>query len=830
MFRQQGLAQARAITGQSLQDDDRIQEYNHMEHLNYLKNLSAATDKLYKKDQDEEDAQLEQSGVIDALSAYGVYGAHQAHLEMADKVSKYLDQLKEQGKTAEDLKAAFAEQGGVGSTIKKAFVSSVAKAKEKINKKMTEHYEDVKDFGHEIGEDVQGVAAQGVTAATEAAQSAKDTAEIFGRQAAEAATTAAQQATSAATSAAQEATASATAAASEAAASVSEAAHQATEKAATSVSEAEKAAREKIRQMPESAFEVDLEDDTGEVTHAPNPFDDLEKEPEIDKFADIEEPPVEGATELKEVSTPGPRPETPAQETTAGPGRPEETFVGDEVDREARDFEQTTREATEDVRSKFAEQMFGSGIKQTKSTHYTDENQAFYTRGDDAVRDYMDSSESIESMENHIANHSAKYGDSFNFRRKFDEGTRLVRDEFWPKGEAAPDLLPNEKVSHAGNVDEGQVNMTQGSREGETAAVGESLPSRRPPPRKSKIPQPFEGESTEPTFSVDQDVEQPSRRPPPRKKKGLLQLEDDETAYLPDPEPEPDKINVGDVAEDPHKDPDFSSSNLKGYLDEEDVEDEPKPTSEPQPQQPPPVEEPEPTEEQTQQARSRRASFIEESEATAGPEPRVEKPSTSPSVEVPDEPPAEHSAGPSAQDLREGLGEAFKSEAEKTAEKTASVFGTAGEVAGKVAAKFGDIMNVGMNVAFAGQATYEEGKDIFSKHSHLEGDGGWEKAGNLIAMVGDDVALGGSLARYAGPEGAIIGTGAELAGGAIALVGGGLDAIGEYVEGEKKKKTAPEEAKKAMPEAPPVQTTAIQNTQGSGGIANVSQSALKRLN
>ncbi len=272
----------------------------------------------------------------------------------------------------------------------------------------------------------------------------------------------------------------------------------------------------------------------------------------------------------------------------------------------------------------------------------------------------------------------------------------------------------------------------------------------------------------------------------------------------------------------------FSSSNFKGYLDEEDVESEPTPTSEPQPQQPPPVEEPEPTE-PTQEARSRRASFIEESESTAGPEPRVEQPS-SPSVEPPTEPPTEHSSGPSVQDLREGLGEAFKSEAERTAEKTGSVFGTAGKVAGKVAAKFGDIMGVGINVAFAGQSTYEEGKDIFSKHSHLEGDGGWEKAGNLVSMVGDDVALAGSLARYGGPEGAIIGTGAELVGGAVALVGGGLDAIGEYVEGEKKKKTAPEEAKASMPEAPPIHSTAIQNTQGSGGIANVSVSALKQLN
>jgi hypothetical protein len=33
-----------------------------------------------------------------------------------------------------------------------------------------------------------------------------------------------------------------------------------------------------------------------------------------------------------------------------------------------------------------------------------------------------------------------------------------------------------------------------------------------------------------------------------------------------------------------------------------------------------------------------------------------------------------------------------------------------------------------------------------------------------------------------------------------------------------------------MPEAPPVHSTAVQNTQGSGGIANVSVSALKQLN
>lgn len=802
MFRQQGLAQARSITGQSLQDDDEIQQYNHMEHLNYLKNLSDATDKVTKKDQDEEDSELEQSGVVETLSAYGVYAARNTQLEMQDKVSKYLDELKKQGKSAEDLRMAFEEQGGVGATIKKAFVNSVAQAKEKINKKMTEHYDDVREFGHEIGEDVQGVAAQGVSAASETAQSVQGTAEIFGRQAAESVSQATDQV--------RESVPSPPAPATQPAAEpqLSSAAEQ---------TEKEKL-NERINQTYQGDFEVDL-DETGEIKSVANPFGSVGLEPEVDKFADVGEPESIGV-ELKQgvnVGTPRPPPETPP--TTSGPTAEPVVQEGDEVDREARDFAQTQQEATESVRSKFADKMFGTDIKQTRSTHYTDENQAFYTRGDDAVNDYMMSEEGIESMEQHIAEYTNQFGDSFNFRRKFDEGTRLVRDEFWPKGEAAPDLLPGERVSHGGNVSEGNINITEGEFAGQSGPVGEGVP-RRPPPRKSKIPQPFADESTEPTFKVDQDVEVPT------KPTTQLQLEDDATAYLPDPTPETTPVKIGDVAEDPHKNPDFSSSNLRDILGDEDVESEP--TREPQPQQPPPVEEPEPTEEQTQQARSRRASFIEESESTAGPEPRVQP--SSPSVEPPTEPPAEHSSGSSAQDLREGLGEAFKSEAERTAEKTGSVFGTAGKVAGKVAAKFGDIMGVGINVAFAGQSTYEEGKDIFSKHSHLEGDDGWEKAGNLVSMVGDDVALAGSLARYGGPEGAIIGTGAELVGGAVALVGGGLDAIGQYVEGEKKKKTAPEEAKASMPEAPPVHSTAVQNTQGSGGIANVSVSALKQLN
>ena len=193
-------------------------------------------------------------------------------------------------------------------------------------------------------------------------------------------------------------------------------------------------------------------------------------------------------------------------------------------------------------------------------------------------------------------------------------------------------------------------------------------------------------------------------------------------------------------------------------------------------------------------------------------------------------PASEHSSGTSAEDLRNGLKDAFKSDADKAAEKTGAVFGKVGQVAGKVAAKFGDALGVGANIAGAGYATEQEAKDVFGKHSHLEGDGNWEKAGNLVSMVGDDTALLGSLARFGGPEGAIIGTGAELVGGAIGLVGSGLDAIGEYFQGEKKTATASAVAKKAMPESAPVQTVAIQNTQGSGGIANVSQSALKQLN
>lgn len=804
MFRQQGLAQARAITGQSIQDDDEIQEYNHMEHLNYLKNLSIATDKLTKQDEGDEDTALEKDGAGDLFSAYGVYSARNTGLDMQDKVSKYLDDIKKQGKTAEDLKAAFAEQGGIGSTIKKAFANSVAATKEQISKKMASTYEGAEAFGNEVGEDVQSVAAEGVSAAREAAQSAQGSAEIFGRQAESSARTAAREAATAATSAA-------TGAATSAASAASEAAPRAGQTGFVDFGNDEiNAAANRLNVTGGVGGEriVNPED---LAPRASGPFENLVgTEPEVDKFADVGEPPVKGATELKQgvnvinPSTGRARPPTDVS-PSLNPDIGAEGVDEDEVDREARDFDQTIQEATEAPQSNFADKLSGADIKNENSTHYPD--QAFYQRGEIAASDYMTSDKSIGSMEQHINEHTTKLnGDSFNFRRKYDANTRVVSDEFWPKGQAAPDLLPGQSVAHAGNVSDGNINMTEGTREGLSGPVGEGVP---------KIPQPFEGESTEPTFNVDQPVSQPTNQ---------LQLQD--APDLPDPEPEGDQINVGDVAEDPHSNPDFSGSNLQDILGDEDV-DESAPAA-PQPASPPAADATEPTEEQTQQARSRRASFIEQGDADAPPEPRVEQPSVEPEVNV--EPPVEPSAGSSAQNLRDGLADAFKTDAEKTAEKTASVFGTAGKVAGKVAAKFGDALGVGANIAGAGYATYEEGKDVFGKHSHLEGDGGWEKAGNLVSMIGDDAALAGSVARFAGPEGAIIGTGLELAGGAVALVGGGLDAIGEYFQGKKKTATAAAVAKKAMPEAPPVQTTAIQNTQGSGGIANVSQSALKNLN
>ena len=53
---------------------------------------------------------------------------------MQNKVGKYLDDLKSKGKSADDLRKAFEEQGGVGSTIKKAFVNTLASAREATDK------------------------------------------------------------------------------------------------------------------------------------------------------------------------------------------------------------------------------------------------------------------------------------------------------------------------------------------------------------------------------------------------------------------------------------------------------------------------------------------------------------------------------------------------------------------------------------------------------------------------------------------------------------------------------------------------------------------------
>ncbi len=231
-------------------------------------------------------------------------------------------------------------------------------------------------------------------------------------------------------------------------------------------------------------------------------------------------------------------------------------------------------------------------------------------------------------------------------------------------------------------------------------------------------------------------------------------------------------------------------------------------------QAPAPVEEPVEEAPDPVEQQARRSAFLEESSSVAGPEPRIEPPAR----EV-----------PSTASLVSGLGDAFKSDAEKTAEKATGVYGRAAKVAGKVVSKFGEVAGVGLNAAFAVQSTYEEGKDIFSKHPHLEGDNGWQKAGNLVSMIGDDAAFAGSIARYAGPEGAIIGTGLELAGGAVALVGGGLDAIGDFFEGEKKKKAAPAQAKASVQQPAQIAPSAIQNVAG-GGIQNVSASALKQLN
>jgi len=635
MFRQQGLAQARAITGQTLQDDDSIQEYNHMEHLNYLKNLSIATDKITKKDKGDEDTSLEESGGSAVLSAYGVYGARNTQLDMQNKVGKYLDDLKSKGKSAEDLRDAFAEQGGVGSTIKKAFVNTLASAREatdKIGKNMTSTYKNATEVGQDIGEEVQSIGADGVATASDTLQSATQSAQ----------------------------------------ATLSDTLQSATQSAEATVSDTLQSVK------PPSNEGTELNDLSGRLNLNYNRTD---------------------------------------PSTTAGP------LPSTEIDRGEEDFNRTTAEAQPGGRSQFASEP--QNFENTGRSEYTNKNSVFFERGPDEAYKYMDGESGIKDLEGNIANHNAKTGtDDFNFQRKFDPDTRIVRDQMWPSNEPPPALLPGEKVVHAGSVKNGTITMTEGSTKGASGSVGEGIP-------------------------------QVDNRPkmPPRKNIGSV------TAEL---EPEP----------------------------QEDFEPEPQEQAPEEPQEQAPEQAPE----------------------------EVALPAS------------EHSSGTSAEDLRNGLKDAFKSDADKAAEKTGAVFGKVGQVAGKVAAKFGDALGVGANIAGAGYATEQEAKDVFGKHSHLEGDGNWEKAGNLVSMVGDDTALLGSLARFGGPEGAIIGTGAELVGGAIGLVGSGLDAIGEYFQGEKKTATASAVAKKAMPESAPVQTVAIQNTQGSGGIANVSQSALKQLN
>ncbi len=809
----QGLSEARNLTGQSLQDDDAIEEYNHANHLEYLKQVSDATDKLKKKDTSDEDTTLEIDAGKAAISMHGVYAARNSALDMQEKVGKYLDKLKETGQDAEDLKKAFAEGGGVSGLVQKAFVSGVDKLKKKAKDSIDEVSDTARETYNSISQESQDAAADFSNLGQDTAESVRPNPRT---------PTAVPN-------------------------------DSVTPQSPPSESTIDEPVDEQPSVSSSLLDEEDVDDDepttqTGDVPKpdevplgdVPNRIQQTGKRPPPRRSRMTPQPdemegirvqspqrrPDEQAPELEE---PDDRFEggdlfddDPSELRLGGlpPSRPtgvvRDIGFGDDDDDEEQErmeqeFEKTRNESVEAQTNKFTEGL-KAPIKQTKSTIYPKE--AFLTRDDSQVADFMDSDESINSMMDSVEQHTQLYGDDFNFRRKFNSNTRFVEDEFWPKDQAAPDLLPDDKVFHGGSMENGTINMTEGSQSGNEAILGDSqlvdeepiaqkplsiadgttrtaVPvSERPPVLESQMP----------------DIDEPpieSRAPPSNRLQIGDKRPEDPQVDLPDPEPEPD-------LPDPEPEPDLpdTRSARQRFIEQGDTEapepvftDTPPP-SEPTPQQPPPSEPP-PSE----------------------PLPSEPLPSEPP----PSEPlPSEPKPKLSSEDLRQGMEDAFKNPSEEGASRIGQVFGkTAGRV-GKVVAKFGDIVGTGLNAAMAIDQTYNEAKDIFSKHPHLEGDDGWQKAGNLVGMIGEDVTLAGSITRFAGPEGAVIGTGLELAGGAVGLIGSGLSDIGDFFEGEKKKKTATQQAQKSVPKPPVIQEEAIQSMPG--GLINQAQSSLKELN
>ena len=804
MLRSQALEQARAITSQSLQDDDAIQEYNHMEHLQYLSNVSKATDNLKKKDSADEDFNLEKDGGVDLLSAYGVYSAKNTAVEMNDKVAKYLEELKKQGKSAEDLKAALAEQGGIGATIKKAFVGGVSKAKEKINDAMSSTYDEAESFANEISGEARGIAADGISAAQESARGFTDTASSVAQRAVD---TGIDTATGSVASAVSAQT-------------------QAPQGPAPEPPEPQPPIGEQIQQAGPLEAPDDRFDDINEVddnfSQLGRDYNEIAKRPP----PRIKKPPAEATAEPVEVA---PEPvsdpiQESVQEAVESSSRPpprknRSTDAGDALDDPRGDtstalFDEIAADNSSfdplDVANRRLAKKFNDKIEAAKDrpTPYEETNESFMTRGTDEMKDFMDSPEGLDHLDNSVQNIIAKKGDTFEFRRTFDESTNLVRDKFWAKGKSPPPLDPGELMIHSGNVQNGRVNLTEGNRAGDSYFSGE-MGSGNPIGEPAPVPEEPAEEPTEEPAEEPTEAELPTKEP--------VKLKYDPDSFMESVGERGTAGKIGGPLADKSIQ-DLKSLQEGGSLTEADlnppsVEPVEEATTE---QAPAPVEEPVEEAPDPVEQQARRSAFLEESSSVAGPEPRIE-------------PPAREVPRPASDSLVSGLGDAFKSDAEKTAEKATGVFGRSAKVAGKVVSKFGEVAGVGLNAAFAVQSTYEEGKDIFSKHPHLEGDNGWQKAGNLVSMIGDDAAFAGSIARYAGPEGAIIGTGLELAGGAVALVGGGLDAIGDFFEGEKKKKAAPAQAKASVQQPAQIAPSAIQNVAG-GGIQNVSASALKQLN
>tara|TARA_R110001599_G_scaffold2260_3_gene12038 strand:- start:783 stop:3275 length:2493 start_codon:yes stop_codon:yes gene_type:complete len=825
----QGLSEARNLTGQSLQDDDAIQEYNHANHLEYLKQVSDATDKLKKKDASDEDTTLEIDAGKAAISMHGVYGARNTALDMQEKVGKYLDKLKESGQDAEDLKKAFSEGGGVSGLVKKAFVSGVDKLKKKAKDSIDEVSDTAKETYNSISQESQDAAADFSNLGQDTAESVRPNTRTP-------------------------------------TADVPQPDELPTDSVAPQSPPSEPIISEPVDEQPSVSSslldEQDVDDDepttqTGDVPQPDEvPLGDVPNRirqtgrrppprrsrmtPQPDEMEGIrvqspQRRPDEQAPELEEPddrfeggdlfdddpselrSLPSSRPTGVVRDI--GPGDDDDD---EEQERMEQEFEKTRNESVEAQTNRFTEGL-KAPIKQTKSRIYPKE--AFLTRDDSQVADFMDSDKSIESMMKSVDQHTQLYGDDFNFRRKFDSNTRFVQDEFWPKDQAAPDLLPDDKVFHAGSIENGKINMSEGSQAGKEGIVGDSkLVDKEPIAREPIAREPLaiaDGTtrtavpvSDRPPVLESQmpDIDEPpiqSRAPPSNRLQIGDKRPEDPQVDLPDSEPELD-------LPDPEPEPDLpdTRSARQRFIEQGDTEaPEPVFTDTPPPQQPPPPQqspreptpsEPTPSEPPPQQA-TPKPTTDEPIKSDTGPKPKL-----------------------SSEDLRQGMEDAFKNPAEEGASRIGQVFGkTAGRV-GKVVAKFGDIASTGLNAAMAIDQTYNEGKDIFSKHPHLEGDDGWQKAGNLVGMLGEDVTLAGGITRFAGPEGAVIGTGLELAGGVVGLIGSGLSDIGDFFEGEKKKKTAAQQAQQSVYKPPVIQQEAIQAIPG--GLINQAQSSLKQLN